>query len=74
MLKKTNYSTVVSPRSGEIWDPYLVHLCVGRELGQGKIVGAYASGEINLNEILRVQDALGTRAVQADKTVLHQFR
>ena len=74
IAKDAGYSTMISPRSGELWDPYIVHLCVGQSLGQGKIVGAYPSGEANLNELLRVRDALGKTAVQADMSVLHQFK
>lgn len=71
--KKAHYGTIISVRSGELWDPYLVHLCVGQNLGQGKIVGAYASGEANANELLRVEDHLGNRAMYRGKVVLSTF-
>jgi enolase len=71
--KKAHYGTIISIRSGELWDPYLVHLCVGQNLGQGKIVGAYATGEANVNELLRVEDHLGNRAFYRGNAVLSRF-
>jgi len=73
MAKEAGYGTVISPRSAELWDPYVSHLCVGQNLGQGKIVGAYSGGENNLNELMRIQDALGERAVYRGKAVLSRF-
>jgi enolase len=73
LAKETEYGTVISARSGELWDPYIVHLCVGQNLQQGKIVGAYATGESNLNELLRVEDHLGERAVYKGKEILSRY-
>jgi enolase len=73
LAKSAGYATVISPRSGELWDPYLVHLCVGQNLGQGKLVGAYSSGESNLNEIIRIGDRLGSTAVYRDGNILRHF-
>jgi enolase len=73
LAKETEYGTVISARSGELWDPYIVHLCVGQNLQQGKIVGAYATGESNLNELLRVEDYLGERAVYKGKEILSRY-
>lgn len=72
LAKTAGYATVISPRSGELWDPYLVHLCVGQNLGQGKLVGAYSSGENNLNEIIRICDQLGSTAIQNDGAFLRR--
>lgn len=72
--KATNYETVVSPRSGELWDPYLVHLCVGQNLGQGKIAGAYSSGESNVNELIRIGDSLAGKAIYRNGSILQQNR
>ncbi|MBN1999083.1 phosphopyruvate hydratase [candidate division KSB1 bacterium] len=72
--KAANYGTVVSPRSGELWDPYLVHLCVGQNLGQGKIAGAYSSGESSVNELIRIGDSLSDRAMYRDGSILPQNR
>lgn len=73
IAREAGYGTIVSPRSGELWDPYLVHLCVGQNLGQGKIVGGYASGESNLNELIRIADVLGSKVQQCFKEVLPQY-
>jgi enolase len=73
IAKEAGYGTVISTRSGELWDPYLVHLCVGQNLAQGKIVGAYPTGESSLNEILRVEDSLGERATYRGAGVLCKF-
>jgi len=66
LAKAAQWGTVISPRSGELWDPYLAHLCVGQGLGQGKLSGAYSSGESNVNELIRISDALGGDAVLRD--------
>jgi len=73
MAKAAGYGTVISPRSGELWDPYIVHLCVGQNLGQGKIGGAYATGESDLNELARIEDYLGSEATYRGKGVLSRF-
>ena len=66
LAKESKMATIISPRSGEIWDPYLAHLCVGWQLGQGKIAGAYPSGELHFNELTRIVDMLGNGAQYAD--------
>jgi len=73
MAKKAGYGTIISPRSGELWDPYVVHLCIGQNLGEGKIMGAYSGGESSLNEILRIEDKLGSQAIYKWKNVLSRF-
>jgi enolase len=71
--QRAGYGTVVSPRSGELWDPYITHLCVGQNLRQGKISGAYTGGEANLNELNRIQEYLGERAHYAGRSALSRF-
>ncbi len=73
MAKAAGYGTIISPRSGELWDPYIVHLCVGQNLGQGKIVGAYATGEGDLNELTRIGDYLGDGAIYRGEDILSRF-
>lgn len=73
LAKQSGYGTVISPRSGEIWDPYIPHLCVGQALGQGKIVGAYSGGEASLNELLRIEDHLGESALYSGEQELSKF-
>jgi len=72
MAKSAGYGTVISPRSGELWDPYVVHLCVGQNLGQGKIVECPAGGQ-SLNELMRIEDYLDDKAIYIGKSVLSQF-
>jgi enolase len=73
LAKEAGYGTVISPRSGELWDPYLVHLCVAQRLGQGKITGAFITGESNVNEICRISDSLGDRVEYAGRNALARF-
>ncbi|MCC7146982.1 MAG: phosphopyruvate hydratase [Phycisphaeraceae bacterium] len=73
LAKQVGYGMVISPRSGELWDPYIPHLCVGQNLGQGKLAGAHSRGESNLNEFSRIIDHLGDRAVYRGKQVLERF-
>lgn len=69
LAKSAGYGTAISGRSGEISDPYIAHLCVGQNLGQGKIVGSTSSVE-NLNEILRIEDYLGNKAIYKNNSKL----
>jgi enolase len=73
LAKESGYNTIISPRSGELWDPYIPHLCVGQALGQGKIVGAYSGGEASLNELMRIEDWLGESAIYRGGQVLAKF-
>jgi len=73
LAKEAGYGTVISPRSGELWDPYLVHLCVAQKLGQGKISGAFVTGESNVNEICRISDSPDERIEYAGRNVLTRF-
>ena len=73
LAKTAEYGTVISPRSEELWDPYIAHLCVGQNLGQGKIVGAYSGGETDLNELIRIGDYLGNKAVYRGKDILSRY-
>jgi enolase len=73
LARDAGYGTVISPRSEEIWDPYVVHLCVGQNLCQGKLVGGYSGGEKDLNEILRIEDHLGDGAIYRGKEILSRF-
>ena len=68
MAKAAGYGTVISVRSGELWDPYIVHLCVGQNLGQGKI-----GGRGSLNEILRIEECLGDELVYKGRSILSKF-
>jgi len=58
-----NFGTIVSARSGETEDTSIAHLAVGWGAGQLK-VGSFARSErmAKWNEVLRIEDALGTQA------------
>lgn len=73
LAKSAEYGTIISPRSEELWDPYIVHLGVGQNLGQGKIVGAYSGGETDLNELIRIGDYLGNRTIYRGKDILSRY-
>jgi enolase len=66
-------STVVSARSGESEDVMIAHLAVGWNAGQLK-VGSFARSErmAKWNELLRIDDALGSRARYAGRAALRR--
>ena len=72
LAQSAGYGTVISARSGELWDPYIAHLCVGQNLRQVKSVRAPTGGD-TFNELLRIQDYLGEKAEYAGKRVLARF-
>ena len=69
--KETKFSAIVSARSGETEDTTIVHLAVGWRAGQLK-VGSFTRSErmAKWNEMLRVEEALGSRARFAGGSVL----
>ena len=60
LAKDSNYSSLVSHRSGETEDTFISHLCVGTSSGQIKI-GAPARSErtAKYNELLRIAEKIG---------------
>ena len=64
-------ATIVSARSGETEDTAIAHLSVGWQAGQLK-VGSFARGErmSKWNEVLRIEEALGTQARFAGPSAL----
>jgi len=64
--KRVGWATVVSARSGETEDVTIAHLAVGWNAGQLK-VGSFARSErmAKWNEVLRIEEALGDRAILA---------
>ncbi len=69
------FATIVSARSGETEDVSVAHLAVGWNAGQLK-VGAFARGErtAKWNEVLRIEEALGARAVFAGAAALVGYK
>jgi enolase len=68
LAKKSGYSTVMSHRSGETEDTTIADLAVATSAGQIK-TGAPCRGErtAKYNQLLRIEEALGKRAVFAGK-------
>lgn len=64
--RRTGLATIVSARSGETEDTTIVHMAVGWNAGQFK-VGSLARGErtVKWNEMLRLEEALGSQATFA---------
>jgi len=71
LSRKAGWGTVVSHRSGETEDSFIADFCVGIDAGQSKL-GAPARSERNAkyNQLLRIEEALGKKAVYAGKSVL----
>ena len=69
--KRAGWGTIVSARSGETEDVTIVHLAVGWDAGQLK-VGSFSRSErmAKWNEVLRIEEALGTDARYAGRSVL----
>ena len=61
--RRAGFGTIVSARSGETEDVAIAHLAVGWNAGQLK-VGSFARSErmAKWNEVLRIEEALGSRA------------
>ena len=69
--KACGFSTIVSARSGESEDVMISHLSVGWNAGQLK-VGSFARSErmAKWNELLRIEEALGSSARYAGRSAL----
>ncbi|MBI2350692.1 MAG: phosphopyruvate hydratase [Deltaproteobacteria bacterium] len=74
LAKKTGYTTVISHRPGETEDSTLSDLAVATNAGQIK-TGAPCRGErtAKYNQLLRIEEELGKRAVFAGKKVFKAF-
>jgi enolase len=70
--KRASLATIVSARSGESEDVSIAHLAVGWSAGQIK-VGSFARSErmAKWNELIRIEEALGSNARYAGTGALH---
>ena len=68
--KRAGYGTVISHRSGETEDTFIADLAVGVNAGQIK-TGSLARGErtAKYNQLLRIEEELGTAAVWPGRAV-----
>jgi enolase len=75
LAKEAGYTTVMSHRSGETEDVTIADLAVATNAGQIK-TGAPCRGErtAKYNQLLRIEEALGKRAVYAGKSAFRAGR
>jgi enolase len=72
LAKQAGYTTIISHRSGETEDVTIADLAVATNAGQIK-TGAPCRGErtAKYNQLLRIEEELGKRAVYAGKKAFH---
>jgi len=69
IAKKNKYKAIISHRSGETEDTTIAHLAVASGVGQIKTGSLSRTDRIcKYNELLRIQEELGKKAVYAGKT------
>ena len=73
MAHKAGYTTVTSHRSGETEDTTIADLSVATNSGQIKTGSLSRSDRIaKYNQLLRIEEKLGSRAVYAGKAAFKQ--
>jgi enolase len=71
MAADANYATIISHRSGETEDSTIADLAVGTAAGQIKTGSASRSDRVcKYNQLLRIEEELGTAAVFAGRTAI----
>ena len=72
LAKRSRYATVISHRSGESEDTFIADLAVATNAGQIKTGSASRSDRIaKYNQLLRIEDELGSRAVYLGQRAFH---
>jgi enolase len=75
MARDAGYASIISHRSGETEDTTIADLAVGSRAGQIKTGSASRSDRVaKYNQLLRIEEALGSAAVYAGRSALRQFR
>jgi enolase len=75
MAAEANYATIISHRSGETEDSTIADLAVGTAAGQIKTGSASRTDRIcKYNQLLRIEEELGSSAVYAGRTALRTAR
>ena len=75
MAHKSNYTAVVSHRSGETEDSTIADLCVATQAGQIKTGSLSRSDRIaKYNQLLRIEEALGDDAVYAGASAFKHLK
>jgi enolase len=74
MARDAGYATIISHRSGETEDSTIADLAVGTGAGQIKTGSASRSDRIaKYNQLLRIEEELGSSAVFAGRNALGQI-
>jgi enolase len=72
LAKRARYGTILSHRSGETEDVTIAHLAVATNAGQIKTGSLSRSERVaKYNELLRIEEALGARAIYAGTVWRH---
>ena len=75
MAKKAGYTAVISHRSGETEDSTIADLAVATNVGQIKTGSMSRSDRVaKYNQLLRIEEQLGSKAVYAGKSAFKQFK
>ena len=75
MAQDAGYTTVISHRSGETEDSTIADLSVATNAGQIKTGSLSRSDRIaKYNQLLRIEEALGSDAVYAGKSAFKHLR
>jgi enolase len=75
MAKKAGYTAVISHRSGETEDATIADLAVATGVGQIKTGSMSRSDRIaKYNQLLRIEEQLGDKAVYAGKSAFKQLK
>lgn len=75
LAKRFNYTAVVSHRSGETEDTTIADIVVGINAGQIKTGSLCRTDRIcKYNQLLRIEEALGNRAIFKGKQVFYNIR
>ncbi len=71
IAKAANYNNIISHRSGETEDTTIAHIAVATNAGQIKTGSLCRSDRVaKYNELIRIEEYLGSRAKYAGKTIL----
>lgn len=74
MAKRARYTSVVSHRSGETEDTFIADLAVGSNAGQIKTGSLSRSDRLaKYNQLLRIEEELGSRAVYAGRGAFYNL-